>query len=92
MGLSADQFLYGEDENGIVISTIPDFYLEVGKEYVLGLYYFENGYLGVEEDGYRVLYSQQGCFVRNDEGVFVNEGALQPFTVDLEQLAADCAA
>lgn len=88
--LTPDQFLYGEDEDAAVISRINDFYLEEGKECLLGLYYFERGYLKDGECGYNVTYGEQGYFTRGENETFTNALADKPFEIELSKLAEDC--
>ncbi len=88
--LTPKQFLYGEDENAKVVTNIPTYYLEVGQEYLLGLYYFERFKYKDGEAGYNISQSSSGLFVKQENGLYKNSNHPKKFEVDIEKLAEDC--
>lgn len=87
--LTPDQFLYGEDEDAMVVTELSPYYLEVGAPCVVGLYYFERDYLKDGECGYNITYDSQGYFTLDEDGKYSNHSTVAPRSIDIAQLPAD---
>jgi hypothetical protein len=73
-GMSPNLYLYGKDKDYILAEEPQKFFLDVGKEYILGVAYVPKGSSVYEgEEQYLLRYGDCWCFEKNDTGIYVNK-------------------
>ena len=92
IGLTVEQALYGEDEDYIIESSIPDTEMQLG-ECIVGLHYFDTATISFcDTPCYEITYGRAGYFLEQEDGTYMNQSDGNQFTIDPQTLPDKIAA